>query len=139
MKARIAFVVLAAGLMGCQSEHVADTSPNRDIPRTAVYTKEGQGRLWYQAALDGVAYVYDADTTQLVFATAMLKEQRLVVDSQRSRATVEGKPVYEKPLPRTHTYRVYFEPGGKLAPPPKEPAPLELKPPTAAPATAPAS
>jgi hypothetical protein len=130
MKRIALVVVLAAAAFGCQSDRPTETSPNRDIPRAAVYTKEGQGRLWYQAALDGVAYVYDADTTHLVFATAMVKEQRLVVDAQHGRATIEGKPVYEKPLPRQHTYRIYFEPNGKLPPQPKEPEPVTLSPST---------
>ena len=128
MKARHALAVLALGLIGCQSDRTADTSPNRDIPRTAIYTKEAQGRVWYQAPLDGVAYVYDVDTTQLVFATQMVKEQRLVIDPQHSRATLEGKKVYEKPMAREHTHRVYFDPNGKLPPPPKEADPVILSP-----------
>ena len=138
MKFRSLLTVLSlATIIGCQSDRVMETSPNRDIPRKAIYAKEGAGRLWFQSSDDGVAYIYDADTTQLVFATAMTKDQRLVIDPQRGRATVEGKPVFEQPLARNHTHRVYFEPHGKLPPPPKEPAPIELKP--SAPTTAPTS
>ena len=139
MKASHALAALSLTLaaVGCQPNPPADTSPNPAIPATAVYAKEGSGRLWFQASHNGVAHVYDADTAQFVFATAMTKEQRLVIDPMKDRATVEGKPVYEKPMPRRHTYRIYFEPFGKLPPPPKEPGPLE--PPRAAPATAPAA
>src|SRR5687767_9527922 len=121
MEARTALIAVLLITFGCQSDRPTQTSPNRDIPRGAVYTKEGQGRLWYQAVFDGVAYVYDADTAQLVFATAMKKNDRLVVEPKTGRATVEGKPVYEQLMPRDHTYRIYYEPYGKAPPAPKEP------------------
>ena len=68
MKFRIALAALVLTVAGCQTDNVSPSSPNQDIPRNAIYAKEAQGRVWYQAALDGVAYAYDADTTQLVFA-----------------------------------------------------------------------
>ncbi|CAN5326451.1 hypothetical protein BH09PLA1_BH09PLA1_32590 [soil metagenome] len=117
---------LALIAIGCASDRATETSPNPEIPRTAVYAKEAQGRLWFRASDDGVAYVYDADTTQLVFAAQMKKEQRLLVEPEKDRATVEGKPVFEKPMARAHTHRIYFQPGGKLPPPEKPAAPLEL-------------
>jgi hypothetical protein len=133
MQLRIAILsVVAFALIGigCQTDRPMETSPDRAIPRAAVFTKQGQGRLWYQAVFDGVAYVYDADTAKLVFAAPMKKNDRLVIEPTRDRATVEGKAVFEKPLPRTHTYRIYYEPYGKPPPVPKEPEVLSpLSPP----------
>jgi hypothetical protein len=64
-----------------------------------------------------------------------------VIDPSKGQATIEGKPVYEQPMQRHHTHRIYFEPFGKLPPPEKPPAPLEpLSPkPSSAPATAPST
>ncbi|MBC8108606.1 MAG: hypothetical protein H7Z14_18625 [Anaerolineae bacterium] len=118
-------IVLAIMVVGCQPDRPMETSPNRAIPRNAIYAKQGVGRLWFQATDPGVAYIYDADTTQFVFAAAMQKNQRLVIEPTKDRATVEGKPVFEKPMQRKHTHRIYFEPFGKLPPPEKPPAPLE--------------
>lgn len=136
--AAVSVLVLAIAI-GCQTDRPMETSPNRAIPRDAIYAKEGVGRLWFQATDPGVAYVYDADTTQLVFATGMQKNQRLVIEPLKDRATVEGKPVFEQPMQRTHTHRIYFEPNGKMPPPEKPAAPLEpISPkPATAPTTAP--
>ena len=138
---RHVFAALALALMtiGCQPDRPAETSPNPAIPRSAIYAKEGQGRLWFQATDNGVAYIYDADTTKLVFATQMQKNQRLVIEPIKDRATIEGKPVFEQPMQRKHTHRIYFQPNGKLPPPEKPPEPLApISPkPSSAPATAP--
>src|SRR4051794_25678603 len=117
MTLRIALILTTLALIGCQPDRPMETSPNRAIPRNAIYAKEGQGRLWFQATDNGVAHIYDADTTQLIFSVPIQKNQRLVIDPTKDRATIEGKPVYEQPMQRHHTHRIYFEPFGKLPPP----------------------
>src|SRR5207244_2142887 len=52
-------LALAFTLIGCQPDRPMETAPNRAIPRNAIYAKEGQGRLWFQATDNGVTYVYD--------------------------------------------------------------------------------
>ena len=126
MKVRLALSLLALAILaiGCASEPAMQTAPTREIPRNAVFAKQGVGRLWFQATDNGVVYVYDADTTKLVFSAAIQINQRLIIEPSKDRATVEGKPVFEKPMSRTHTHRIYFQPFGKLPPPEKPPEPL---------------
>ena len=132
-------LTLTIAMIGCQPDRPMETSPDRTIPRNAIYAKEGAGRLWFQATDNGVVYISDANSTQLVFAAPIQKNQRLIIEPSKDRATIEGKPVFEKPMARTHTHRIYFQPFGKLPPPEKPPEPLApVNPnPTTAPTTAP--
>jgi hypothetical protein len=72
--------------------------------------KEGSERLFFQTVDPGTIYVFDIGTASLVFSTPIDRGQRFVLEPAHNRATIEGKPVYEKPLPKEHTFRIYFEP-----------------------------
>jgi hypothetical protein len=103
--------ILAVGTMsllaGC-TQHL-DPSPIADIPPRAVPVKEGSERLFFQSVDPGTIYVFDADTVSLIFSTPVNSGERFVLDPAHN-ATVEGRPVYEKPFPKHHTFRLYFEP-----------------------------
>lgn len=103
--------ILALGtlslLAGC-AQHL-DPSPIPAIPSGALPVKEGSGRLFFQNVDPGTIYVFDADTVSLIFSTPVNSGERFVLDPAHN-ATVEGRPVYEKTLPKHHTFRLYFEP-----------------------------
>jgi hypothetical protein len=104
----LAFVVTMTSFIGC-TQHL-DPSPISDIPPRALPVKEGSERLFFQSVDPGTVYVFDADTVSLIFSTPVASGERFVLDPMHNTATVEGRPVYEKPFPKHHTFRLYFEP-----------------------------
>jgi len=94
--------------VGC-TQHLGP-APTSDIPKSALPVKEGSERLFFQTVDAGTIYVFDIDTVTLLFSTPIDRGQRFVLEPAHNRATIEGKPVYEKPLPKEHTFRIYFEP-----------------------------
>jgi hypothetical protein len=99
------FVAMFAG---CTQQ--LERPPVAEIPSKAIAVKEGSGRLFFQAVDPGIIYVFDADTVSLLFTAPVEAGQRFVLEPGQDRATVEGRAVYEKPFPRRHTFRLYFEP-----------------------------
>ena len=80
------FIPLVMLFAGCANDRAMTSRvPNEDIPSSAVAATEGNGRLWFQATDDGVLYLYDAETTELLFTAPMNKNQRLVLDTQAQR------------------------------------------------------
>src|SRR5689334_3492634 len=106
---QVLIVAAASLLVGC-TQHL-ETSPIAAIPATALPVKEGSGRLFFQSVDPGTVYVFDADTVSLLFSAPIERGERFVLEpTQAHAATVEGRPVYDKPLPRHHMFRLYFEP-----------------------------
>ena len=98
----------AAMFVGCTRE--TNSPPITDIPSTALPVKEGSGRLFFQAVDPGMVFVFDADTVSLLFTAPIERGERFVLNPAEDLATVEGRTVYEKPFPKHHTFRLYFEP-----------------------------
>ena len=118
----VLMMVLASSIaVGCDSskgdnDHHRDRDRNRDwsngatgVPRSATVEADGTGRLSCEVRSDGTVYLYDMQDRRVVDSQRVEKGQRYVADLDKDVATLDGRPVYEHNLERTHRHRIYFD------------------------------
>ncbi|MFA9477137.1 hypothetical protein ACERK3_02400 [Phycisphaerales bacterium AB-hyl4] len=90
-------------IIGC-----ATVERHPDIPANAMLGAEGSERLSYSVPENGQAYVYDATREQMVYAGRVQKGETVIVDTERGRITVDGRPVAEEALYSGNQHRLFF-------------------------------
>jgi hypothetical protein len=132
--AAVAIFLMSMVGSGCSSNNnETPVQPVSDIPTGALEVKSGAGRMFFQTMNSGTLYVYDASTASVVFFAPIEEQQRFLLEPDRSRATIEGKAVYEQPIDRHHIHRLYLL-VGKMIHPATAPAPGPVLSPTTHPA-----
>ncbi len=99
------FVALAstAFLAGCAADRGAN------VPASAQMMAEGNGTLSAQAPHDGVAYIYDTSTSQLVYSGPVARGATVTVDRPNDQITVDGKVVQDKTPNIADNHRIFFD------------------------------
>ncbi len=133
---KLVALVLPLLLLGCSQEKLPLVA---DIPPSAIDVKEGDGRLFYEAAGEGVIYLYDVNIATVILTQPIVPPQRFILNQTTGLVTVEGRPTYadptrysikfgdtsikEVPITQHHTYRIYFVPENvsRLLPPTTRP------------------
>ena len=82
----------------------------REIPSSAVRVERGKGqRLVYTPSDDGTVYVYNADTSKLIYSGRLNDGERFVLDPTENEATIDGRRVLGADLKKNQRYYLYFD------------------------------
>jgi hypothetical protein len=113
LAAVISAVVLSMGA-GCSVFSSDDTDDNRGggisvegLSRSNV-VREGRGDLNYTAADDGTLYVMNADTEDVVFQRRVNRGQRIEVQPNADRISIDNDAVSSDDLKRDDAHRIYL-------------------------------
>jgi hypothetical protein len=85
-----------------------DKVTNVGVPAGSVQVDESRGEMNYQADHTGEAYVYDATDDRLVYERPITQGDRLIVDPQANRITLNDSSTGNHKLDPNHVYRIYF-------------------------------
>jgi hypothetical protein len=96
-------VAAVAFVPGCATE------PDRVVPSTAMLTSQGNTKVVYTAPSDGMVYVYDDTSHDLIYSGQMMKGQRLTVDPKADNIEMDDRKVSESVLKSGNEYQVYFD------------------------------
>jgi len=104
-------VILSAGLMlgtaavgGCLSER------SNVIPQSAQLRVEGDKLLTYNAAQDGMVYVFNRNANEVVYSGQINRNQSITVDPEKNQILLDGRMVSENTLRNGDRYRIFFQP-----------------------------
>jgi len=109
---RLARMTLTAALSLATAGLTAGCLSDRSnvIPPQARLAAEGTQQLSYLAPRDGMAYVFNRNTNEVVYSGQLNKGQNIVVDSQQNRILADGRLVSENTLHNGDRYRIFFAP-----------------------------
>src|ERR1700722_12597564 len=104
----IGAMVLTAGLAGgCRSDRPASV-PKDAVHQAGGYPGENQ-HMRFIADRDGTFYVTDSWDNSLVFTGSVHAGERVIVDRDAGRVTVNDRVVFEKPMRHTDHW-IFFLP-----------------------------
>jgi hypothetical protein len=82
-----------------------------EIPADAQAVDTGTGaRLEYEPTRDGVLYVYDTDSDQVIYVGRIRDREQFRLDPDAGRAQINTRTVFRSDMNPRHRYRLYFEP-----------------------------
>ena len=119
------FSVIGVGLIGCSEsdhDHDRDNNHNYDrvssrtpdtydiagLPRGAQVLDSGNGPVSVRAPDRGMAYLVDQDSGRLIWSGRIDRGERLTVDPDNDRASLNGRVIYDRNLERKHRHAIYF-------------------------------
>jgi len=95
-------------ISGCTSEGLSG------LPGGAVLAQEGNANLVFVASDKGTIFLRDQPSDRIIYQGPIEKGQRLVVDVNANRTTLEGHALTTTlPLRSDATYQVFFKPSEK--------------------------
>lgn len=104
-------MLLSAGLVlgtvavgGCLQER------SNVIPQSAQLRVEGDKLLTYNATNDGMVYVYNRNTNEVIYSGQIARNQAIVVDPEKNQILLDGRMVSENTLRNGDRYRIFFQP-----------------------------
>lgn len=92
----------AAALAGCAA------SGKTAIPTNAHPVQDGVGNVEWTARNDGDVWVYDTDTSKMIYTGPVRQGDRVRLDATGDKVIIGGKTVSERPISDEHRYRIYF-------------------------------
>jgi hypothetical protein len=99
------------------SDRISDRDLRRDerLPTDAAQVGEKlkldpDTGIYYKPDRDGRVYVYDNDSRSVVFSTHVNRRQKVWLNLDREKVTVDGRVVFEGNLPKGAPYELYFVP-----------------------------
>jgi hypothetical protein len=101
---------MAVALTGCASER------GMDVPASAVLAASGNGAIDYRVPHDGMVYVYDRNTDQLIYSGQVLRGQMFSIDPVNDRLILDGRVVQDKTPGIADEHRVFFDADGTRQP-----------------------
>jgi hypothetical protein len=91
----------------------ADARPSA-VPQGARVVESGGGDLDFTASGAGVAYIVDQTAGRVVVSQPMMGGQRLAVEPDEDRVTLDGRAVYEQNLERNNRHAVWWAPDATI-------------------------
>lgn len=80
------------------------------VPREARILERGRGELSTRVNGRGMVYLYDVNDERVVWSGTVRDGERVTIDPENDRASVDGRLVYDRNLERNHEHRIYFVP-----------------------------
>ncbi|HWE93711.1 MAG TPA: hypothetical protein VG269_07020 [Tepidisphaeraceae bacterium] len=106
----VAGATLSLGVAGCATQR-----PDV-IPATAQVQTSGNGSVSFTPPTDGMAYIYDQASNQLVWSGPVRAGQTLTVDPQKNQIALGSQVVAMRTLQPGDRHDVYFDPSPNAQP-----------------------
>lgn len=84
------------------------------VPTGAQLVEQGNDDLDFTANTAGTAYVVDASDSRVVLARDLTVGQRLEVRPDDDSIDLDGQPIFQQNLQRTHTHAIWWSPVGGM-------------------------
>ena len=100
--AMVGSVGMCLAAAGCAAER------HSAIPADASLVAKGQTNVTYRAPREGMVYVYDRSTGQMVYSGRVRESDMIAIDAMKDRVLVNNTPVNEKQIKDFDEIKVYF-------------------------------
>lgn len=112
---RFAMGAVLSGVGVCLVGGCASSDRPKEVPKAALYKAGGDERIVYVTDQDGTLYVTEDRSNSVLYSGRVARGDRVVVDPDADRLTVNERVVYSKDIP-LRMHRIFVLPGDGPAP-----------------------